>query len=323
MGQAHTNTDHATDWQGFRLAVIVPAFNSASTISETISSVLAQPRFDDLTIDQPIIVCDDGSTDETAAIARQRGAHVRVLSGANRGACHARNRGAAAAIDTGATHLFFLDADDQVAGDYFVAAAEAATSGADLLLGQIERRRHGQTVHVRAVEDADLTPETAFARWLSEPQINPSGLFFRSDFFRSIGGWNEDVLINQDGEIALRAFLHRPRIARVDRGHGVYFQGRVSLSSQHSEAKLSNYIETLSGLVSLADQRGFGQYTRSLEDTIYGVSRMAFRNGWTDTGRQGLAVLKSRGVQRHVGSLGHRLASTLLGLEHKVRLWKR
>ena len=98
------------------LAIIIPARNEADRIGATVmaASTLAGADI--------VVVVDDGSTDQTAAIAASAGAHV---------VRHARNRGKAAAIETGAEavrlietgaagpvvtgsgprHLLFLDAD--------------------------------------------------------------------------------------------------------------------------------------------------------------------------------------------------------------------
>ncbi len=89
------------------VTVVIPAFQAAATIVDAILSVSAQthPWLE-------IVVVDDGSTDETAAIARSlmaREPRLSVLSQANGGVAAARNAGIAAA--TGA-FVAFLDADD-------------------------------------------------------------------------------------------------------------------------------------------------------------------------------------------------------------------
>jgi glycosyltransferase involved in cell wall biosynthesis len=92
-----------------RVSVVVPAFNAAPYIGETLASVAAQ------TLDDwKLTVVDDGSTDDSAAIAARwagRDARMRLLRQPNRGTAAARNAGFAAS-DTGAEYLMFLDADD-------------------------------------------------------------------------------------------------------------------------------------------------------------------------------------------------------------------
>ncbi len=79
-----------------RVAVIIPARNEADSISETVAAALAIPDVD------AVFVVDDGSTDDTAAVALAAGA--RVLR-------HTRNRGKAAAMQSGAERVAILDAE--------------------------------------------------------------------------------------------------------------------------------------------------------------------------------------------------------------------
>lgn len=86
------------------ISVIIPVYNGERFLVEAIRSVLDQTLPPD-----EIIVVDDGSTDDGAAIARSFGSPVRVLTQANLGPAAARNLGVAhAAGDL----LAFLDADD-------------------------------------------------------------------------------------------------------------------------------------------------------------------------------------------------------------------
>jgi glycosyltransferase involved in cell wall biosynthesis len=86
------------------VSVIVPCYNAAAFLRETLDSVLAQTV-------RPleVIVVDDGSTDQSAKIAASYGDLVRVIRQQNRGESVARNRG----IDEArGDWIAFLDADD-------------------------------------------------------------------------------------------------------------------------------------------------------------------------------------------------------------------
>ncbi|MDE5463891.1 glycosyltransferase family 2 protein [Bradyrhizobium sp. CSS354] len=89
------------------VSVIVPAFNAASTIRETVKSALNQTYRN-----IEVLIVDDGSSDDTKAIAAeliQSDARVRYIHKQNGGVASARNRGIAEAKgDFVAT----LDADD-------------------------------------------------------------------------------------------------------------------------------------------------------------------------------------------------------------------
>jgi hypothetical protein len=112
------------------VSVIVPAYNRAETIAAAIESIRNQ-TFEAL----EIIVVDDGSSDDTAEIAREIGRHeprLRVLS-------HPLNRGAQAARNTGiraarGEWIAWLDSDDAYYPESIEMRLEAArTTGLEVV----------------------------------------------------------------------------------------------------------------------------------------------------------------------------------------------
>lgn len=89
------------------VSVIVPAYNVAGTIHETLLSVRSQTH-----TALEVIVVDDGSTDHTRQVVERHIAddpRIRLLHQANAGVASARNAGLAEAT---ATYLAPIDADD-------------------------------------------------------------------------------------------------------------------------------------------------------------------------------------------------------------------
>ena len=86
------------------ISVIIPAYNADKYVLEAIRSVLDQGY-----ASIEILLVDDGSTDNTAALVEREAPQVRIIRQANAGAAAARN--------TGLSHasgelICFLDADD-------------------------------------------------------------------------------------------------------------------------------------------------------------------------------------------------------------------
>jgi len=87
-----------------RYSVVIPAFNSAAYIGAAIGSLLRQSL-----PPQRVIVVNDGSTDDTAAVVDAIGGCVELVSQENAGPGAATTRGMAL-VDT--PIMAFVDADD-------------------------------------------------------------------------------------------------------------------------------------------------------------------------------------------------------------------
>jgi glycosyltransferase involved in cell wall biosynthesis len=120
------------------ISVVIPARNAAATIGATLASLVP-----DRSVIREILVIDDGSDDQTAAVAMERarrhGLPLEVVGVRLDSAGAARNVGIERA--SGAS-IFFLDADDQVmpGGLSLLRAALERQSGAGLAIGASIRR---------------------------------------------------------------------------------------------------------------------------------------------------------------------------------------
>ena len=77
------------------ISVIIPAYNNAKTITDTIASLQRQTYSE-----MEIIIVNDGSTDETARVVedlQQKDARIQLVTQENQGPSEARNRGLAEA----------------------------------------------------------------------------------------------------------------------------------------------------------------------------------------------------------------------------------
>lgn len=104
-----------------KVSVIIPAYNAGRFLSECLESILRQTF-----LDYEVIVCDDGSGDETIDILKgyaskdRRFSYLQLDHG---GAGNARNVGIDAAKGG---YLYFLDADDMIEPDALQKLYEAA-----------------------------------------------------------------------------------------------------------------------------------------------------------------------------------------------------
>jgi glycosyltransferase involved in cell wall biosynthesis len=195
-----------------RLSVVIPAYNRAALIGETLRSLLAQTVAAD-----EIIVVDDGSTDDTAAAAAAFGPPVRVVRQTNRGPAAARNRGFS---ESRGQFIHFFDSDDLAASnkpEVQVGALEA--SGADIaygpwVKGHFEGDRFLADNHV--FQQGGLPPpermvETLLTYW----SIVPHAALFRRSIVEKARGFPEELVIAEDQAMFLNCLLAGARVVHT------------------------------------------------------------------------------------------------------------
>jgi glycosyltransferase involved in cell wall biosynthesis len=170
-------------------SVVIPVYNGAAFLGEAIASALGQ--------DLPpleIIVVDDGSTDETAAVAAGFSG-VKYLRQDNAGVATARNTGIAAA--RGELYAL-LDADD-------VWLPEKLRLQTEHLLA------HPDEGAVCALYQNFLEPGTPRPAWLSEHQLAEphagglSNFLARAEAFRRVGAFDPGDPSDLDWSLRARA----------------------------------------------------------------------------------------------------------------------
>lgn len=163
-----------------RATVVIPARDAGATLGATLAGLARQEtpeRFE-------VVVVDDGSRDDTAAVAEASDLPVEVVRGTGEGPAAARNLGAAAARGE---LLAFTDADC-VPEPGWMAAALAATQLADLVQGR-----------VLPPEGAPVGPYDRFI-WVDREHglYETANLFVRRELFERLGGF-ESVLVPHRG----------------------------------------------------------------------------------------------------------------------------
>ncbi|HSD81257.1 MAG TPA: glycosyltransferase, partial [Solirubrobacteraceae bacterium] len=192
-----------------RISVVVPIFNVEPYLEECLGSIASQ-SFGDL----EVILVDDGSTDGSAAIARDfaaRDARFSLLTQPNGGLGKARNTGADAATGE---FLAFVDSDDALPRNaYALLLGALEESGSDYAAGNVHRlTRHGtaQAPFLRRVfRETQLgTHVTRFPQMLVD-RIVPNKLWRRS-FWQQHGLRFPEGVLHEDIPVVLPAmFLAR------------------------------------------------------------------------------------------------------------------
>ena len=203
------------------ISVVIPTYNRASLIPETLASVLAQTRPAD-----EIIVVDDGSKDNTREILAAYGSRVTVKTIPNSGDIVARNVGLRMAANE---LVAFCDSDDLWREDFLEAMAAQWRQEPGLI---------SCYANFRILRDGHLSPDTKFdaappgfwdgiagdartsgifhfpvvERLLKFQPLFTSCMMVSKDRFLALGGWDEGAsrMIGCDFATALRSAAAPP-----------------------------------------------------------------------------------------------------------------
>jgi glycosyltransferase involved in cell wall biosynthesis len=202
------------------VSVVIPAYNAAAHLAATLQSV-----FDQSARPAEVIVVDDGSTDDTAEIARSFGA--RVLCVPNGGPSAARNAGTR---DARGKFIAYCDADDVWLADKLATQLAALQSHAGPAFSFTDYRMFDESgvhpcksellkrfsfrraVHIRRGQTNVLMAAKKRRPVLYDSYIVPSSVLVRKADVLAIGGFDESLRVTEDYEFFLRLFRLIPAI---------------------------------------------------------------------------------------------------------------
>ncbi|PFG63451.1 glycosyl transferase family 2 [Thioclava sp. ES.031] len=193
-----------------RVSVIIPTFNRAALIGETIESLLSQDRKPD-----EILVIDDGSSDDTQQVLAGYGEMLRVHHQENSGKAKALNR--ALKMVTG--DLIWIVDDDDILLPHACAALAGALEADPLAMFCAGRHcdferdpETGEHMLRPAGYMRDSAPDEIFPHLLEGCHIFQPGLMVRRAAYEAVGGFREDLMRSQDYEMILRLSRRLPGV---------------------------------------------------------------------------------------------------------------
>jgi len=186
-----------------KVSAIVPTFDRAALLPRALTSIASQTH-----PDVEVIVVDDGSSDDTAAVVSRVAATfpfpLDYFRKPNGGCASARNAGLRHA--TGAC-IAFLDSDDQWLPDALAGLAAAlADSGADFVYSpSLEVGEHGgETVNRPVAADQ---PERLAELHFEVTNLRNGSALFRRSVFDAVGDFDESLGHNEDSDFVQRVAI--------------------------------------------------------------------------------------------------------------------
>ncbi|WP_336338317.1 glycosyltransferase family 2 protein [Haloarcula brevis] len=244
-----------------RVSVVIPAYERGDVVGRAVDSALAQT-----VSDIEVVVVDDGSDDDTAAVAEAYDdERVRVLThGTNRGVSAARNTGVEVAAGE---YVAFLDSDDewlprklerQLAsldgrGEEWVGAYCDVTAAGLSPLGRLAAVVSERLFRSAAPREGGR--ELAEALLSLQVFMGPgSTLLVEREAVESAGGFDEGLSIYEDWDLVLRV-LAAGKLAYVDEPLAVtHFTGDAPAEAYAANDR--RYLERNAALVAALEARG-------------------------------------------------------------------
>lgn len=181
------------------VSIIIPARNSADTLPQCLDAL--QKQVDSAEFPHEIIVVDDDSTDNTAAVAKRYG--VRVIQEGRLGKSGTRNRGAQLALGD---LLLFTDADCIPAPDWLSTMSAPFFADPDLVAIKGRYRTQQKSWVARFIQ---LEHQERYTRMAQQPTINFIDTYsaaYRRDQFLAQGGFDPQLTFSyvEDQEFSFR-----------------------------------------------------------------------------------------------------------------------
>lgn len=234
------------------VAVIIPAYNCADYIRETLASLEQQSVFPD-----EIVVIDDGSTDATPGIVSRFQAQsrlpVQVIQQENLGIAAARNTGVQ---QSSSTFVAFLDSDDIYYPAFIEKARAALLQHPELILCFSDRdvvdgcgrliRRDLDEPKFRALEAETLPDGVSILRKNPFRDLVPGNIIpigntmLRTDTFHRINGFDTDLRAVEDKSFFLQLAKLGP-FGFIDEPLGTWRRHETNTSSASNAFKMNWY----------------------------------------------------------------------------------
>lgn len=174
-----------------KISIIIPAFNSENTISETLESIISQTYKN-----VEVIIMDAVSTDKTRAIASKYAAandFIKLFSEPDKGVYDAMNK--AIPFTTG-DYLYFMGSDDVFFEDTTLENIVPQLT-ADVIYGNV-KFKHSGAIYSGKSSLGKLTKE--------QISICHQAIFYSRKTFDNIGNYNLEYFIHADYDFNIRCF---------------------------------------------------------------------------------------------------------------------
>lgn len=247
------------------LALVIPVYNRAALVGETLESVASQS-----VRPTEVILVDNGSQDDSLRVIESwrdkmisSGWNVKVLIETRKGAAAARQKGLDA---TTSEYVMFFDSDDWMPADHVrnILKDLGDNPYIDLLCWNLRLHDADGKVATRRID-----PFHPVRNHFIQGLLSTQAYVVRTSYIRDCGGWNREIGGWDDYELGVRLLLGDPkmridRAARVDvRVHG------ESITGDGYSHRMGDWERTLDAIEQSIRKAGRADMRRMLRYVAY------------------------------------------------------
>lgn len=253
------------------VSVVIPSYNRATLITQTLISVCNQ-TYDNL----EIIVVDDGSKDNTAAVVQKFIAdysgpkNLKLLQQANSGAPVARNNGFA---HSNGEFVVFFDSDDIMLADRIrLQVEEMLRTNSDMCACGFYINQEGGDSYIPPVlNDSPLGQNIK-----KELSGGTQSWMFRKSLISEVDGYDVSLKCKQDVDLVFRVLLLNPKVCVVRKALSIFIkhdgEERIMLSTNNLkglDSILRYHIKIVNYCI---EHEGFGLYATAVKNLAQDLS---------------------------------------------------
>lgn len=272
-----------------RVSVVIPTYNRARDLRRCLGSLCRQT-----VTDFEVLVCDDGSSDDTADVVREYEARLDITYDVSvnwGGAARPRNRGIAIAR---APYVAFLDSDDWWAPRKLAKSVEILERGADVVYHDLYLvRRAGQRTFWRRAHARELRRPVYRDLVMNGNALPLSSVVIRRSLLETIAGMPEDraLIAMEDYACWLNAARVTDNFVRISGTLGYYWAGGGNISGDARTIELLDVFERRYG-----DPGNAAQLHPEPSWLAYARGRAFYRLGDQARARYHLGLVNARRV---------------------------
>lgn len=305
----------------YLVSLIIPTYNYGEFISNAIVSILKQ-TYDNY----EIIVVDDGSTDGTKNIVKSfKNNKIKYIYQENQGANVARNRGFK---ESSGEYIIFLDSDDILGSKHIKEYLKVGVTnpGSNVYgpskKGYFSNGQFKVKYNMGSCPNNDLLASWIKADWWA---FTSSVMWPRNNIVK-VGGWDETLHANQDGDIAMRALIEGISFVYAENAPKAFItmhnNEKPSITSTKNIKTLSSRYHVLNKIENLLKNKNMfsNRYKTALAFAFLSIAKNTLSSYPEFSDSCFKEFRRLYGYKKPPGSYMNWIGLSILGLKNKQKL---